>query len=89
MLSDYPGAAGQAAHAVGLDAIASTVEILQLLKSEGFDVGDTDSRHCEHLVAELCDADPTPFLSLADYKRLFANTRSASPRQDRRRLGRA
>jgi cobaltochelatase CobN len=71
VLSDYPGAAGQAAHAVGLDAIASTVEILRLLKGEGFDVGGTlpDSKQ---LVAELCDADPTPFLSLADYRRLFA-----------------
>src|SRR4249920_303658 len=71
VLSDYPGAAGQAAHAVGLDAIASTVEILRLLKDEGFDVGGTlpDSKQ---LVAELCDADPTPFLSLADYRRLFA-----------------
>ena len=71
VLSDYPGAAGQAAHAVGLDAIASTVEILRLLKGEGFDVGGTlpDSKQ---LVAELCDADPTPLLSLADYRRLFA-----------------
>ena len=41
VLSDYPGAAGQAAHAVGLDAIASTAEILRLLEGEGFDVGDT------------------------------------------------
>ena len=40
VLSDYPGAAGQAAHAVGLDAIASTAEILQLLDCEGFDVGE-------------------------------------------------
>ena len=39
ILSDYPGAAGQAAHAVGLDAISSTAEILDLLKTEGFDVG--------------------------------------------------
>ena len=34
VLSDYPGAAGQAAHAVGLDAIASAAEILRLLNSE-------------------------------------------------------
>ena len=54
VLSDYPGAAGQAAHAVGLDAIASTAEILQLLKGEGFDVGDTLPDNAS-LVAELCD----------------------------------
>jgi cobaltochelatase CobN len=71
VLSDYPGAAGQAAHAVGLDAIESAAEILQLLKYAGFDVGDAlpDSKQ---LVAELCDAEPTPLLSLADYRRLFA-----------------
>ena len=54
VLSDYPGAAGQAAHAVGLDAIASTAEILQLLKREGFDVGDTLPDNAS-LVAALCD----------------------------------
>ena len=71
VLSDYPGAAGQAAHAVGLDAIASTAEILQLLNSKGFDVGDTLPGNAS-LVADLCESDPTPFLSLADYRRLFA-----------------
>ena len=83
VLSDYPGAAGQAAHAVGLDAIASTAEILRLLKSEGFDVGDTLPDNAS-LVAELCDAEPTPFLSLADYKRLFATLdREPAPRSSR------
>jgi cobaltochelatase CobN len=71
VLSDYPGAAGQAAHAVGLDAIASTAEILQLLKGEGFGVGDTLPCNAS-LVAELCDAEPAPFLSVGNYKRLFA-----------------
>ena len=54
VLSDYPGAAGQAAHAVGLDAIASTAEILQLLNSKGFDVGDTLPGNAS-LVADLCE----------------------------------
>src|SRR6476620_10678430 len=71
VLSDYPGAAGQAAHAVGLDAIASTAEILQLLNSKGFYVGDKLPGNAS-LVADLCESDPTPFLSLADYRRLFA-----------------
>ncbi|MGC2342390.1 MAG: cobaltochelatase subunit CobN, partial [Methyloceanibacter sp.] len=71
VLSDYPGAAGQAAHAVGLDAIASTVEILRLLNSEGFDVGAPFPDNAS-LVAELCNAEPAPFLSLANYKRLLA-----------------
>ena len=71
VLSDYPGAAGQAAHAVGLDAIASTVAILQLLNAEGFDVGDTLPDQAA-LVAELCHAAPTPVLSLEEYERLLA-----------------
>lgn len=71
VLSDYPGAAGQAAHAVGLDAIASAAEILRLLKAEGFDVGDTLPDQAA-LVANLCDATPTGFLSLDDYMRLLA-----------------
>jgi len=71
VLSDYPGAAGQAAHAVGLDAVASTTEILQLLRSKGFDVAETIPDNAG-LVATLCDAEPKPFLSLTDYKGLFA-----------------
>ena len=71
VLSDYPGAAGQAAHAVGLDAIASSAEILRLLNDEGFDVGGTLPGNAS-LVASLCDAEPEPFLSLADYQRLLA-----------------
>jgi len=71
VLSDYPGAAGQAAHAVGLDAIASTVEILRLLNSEGFDVGAPLPDNAS-LVVELCNSEPAPFVSLANYKRLLA-----------------
>jgi cobaltochelatase CobN len=68
VLSDYPGAGGQVAHAVGLDAIASSVAILRLLAGEGFDVGDTLPDE-KDLVAELCDAEPIPFLSVDDYAR--------------------
>jgi cobaltochelatase CobN len=77
VLSDYPGAAGQAAHAVGLDAIASSVEILRLLDSEGFDIGEAVPDNAS-LVAALCDAKPTPFLSLAAYKCLFARLDSSA-----------
>jgi cobaltochelatase CobN len=71
VLSDYPGAAGQFAHAVGLDALESSAEILKLLQAEGFDVGGTppDARG---IVAALCEAAPGAFLSLADYRRLLA-----------------
>ncbi len=71
VLSDYPGAAGQAAHAVGLDAIESTADILQLLKQEGFAVGDALPGNAS-IVAALCDTEPLPFLSLAEYRRLFS-----------------
>jgi len=71
VLSDYPGAAGHAAHAVGLDAIASAEEILRLLDIEGFDVGEALPDGAT-LVADLCDAAPTGFLSLDDYMRLLA-----------------
>ncbi|MFC3134148.1 cobaltochelatase subunit CobN [Microbaculum marinum] len=81
VLSDYPGAAGQDAHAVGLDAIASTAEVLRLLEAEGYDAGAClpDDRA---VVAALCDAQPTPFLSLADYRRLFATL----PEETRRKI---
>jgi len=81
VLSDYPGAAGQAAHAVGLDAIESTAEILQLLGNEGFDVGDTCPTS-RQIVEALCEAEPQPLLSLAEYRRLFA----ALPEQARAKI---
>lgn len=71
ILSDYPGAAGQAAHAVGLDAVASSAEILNLLKIEGFDVG-REAVTGEAIVAELCEFEPVPFFSLDAYRRLLA-----------------
>ncbi len=70
VLSDYPGAAGQAAHAVGLDAIASAREILSLLAAEGFGLGERLPDDAM-LVRALCEAAPTAFLPLAEYGRLF------------------
>ena len=72
VLSDYPGAAGQSAHAVGLDAIASTREIAAMLHAEGYGLGDALPSN-EALVQNLCDAAPTGFLCLADYRRHFAD----------------
>lgn len=40
VLSTYPGRADQIAHAVGLDAPASTAAALETLKSEGFAIAD-------------------------------------------------
>ena len=67
VLSDYPGASGQVAHAVGLDSFASLHSITALLHAAGYDVpGAVDwVRLIVHTV-------PAPFLSLAEYRRLFA-----------------
>ncbi|MFC2253175.1 cobaltochelatase subunit CobN [Labrys portucalensis] len=40
ILSNYPGADGRLAHAVGLDAPASALAILERLRDEGYAVGD-------------------------------------------------
>ncbi|RJF88248.1 cobaltochelatase subunit CobN [Oleomonas cavernae] len=66
VLSDYPGAAGQVAHAVGLDAIASTASILRLLHEAGYDT------HEAELVEPLTQDPPQAILNLDDYRRLFA-----------------
>ncbi len=71
ILSDYPGAGGQIAHAVGLDALASVAEILGLLRSDGYAAGDQDV-HAETLAQALCHAPPQPFLALSDYRRHLA-----------------
>lgn len=77
ILSDYPGAAGQAAHAVGLDAIESTAQIVRLLGDEGYETGAALPA-ARDIVAALCDAEPEPFLSLDDYRRLFAGMPEAT-----------
>ena len=68
ILSDYP-AAGQSAHAIGLDTIASCVETLGVLRRAGYTTGPAIA--APDLVASLCDATPTPILSLDVYARLF------------------
>ena len=42
VLSNYPARGGRAGYAVGLDTTESALEILRLLRLEGYDVGATD-----------------------------------------------
>lgn len=71
VLSDYPGAGGQVAHAVGLDAIASTGEILRLLGGAGYDVG-ADDPDDGAIARVLCASLPTAYMRLDTYRQLFA-----------------
>jgi cobaltochelatase CobN len=52
VLSNYPARGGRAGYAVGLDTTESTLEILRLLRTEGYDTG----------AAEWQSADITPLL---------------------------
>ncbi len=70
VLSDYPGIGGQRGHAVGLDSFASLHAILLDLRDAGFTTGELPCQTA--LVDTLCHAPPTPMLSLAAYRRLFA-----------------
>ncbi len=67
VVSDYPGAGGQIAHAVGLDTFASIEVILGLLRQAGH-ACDTPKA----LVDSLCHAEPAPIIALPTYERLFA-----------------
>lgn len=42
VMSNYPARGGRAGYAVGLDTVESTVEILRLLRGEGYDTGTPD-----------------------------------------------
>ncbi|WP_448954004.1 cobaltochelatase subunit CobN [Labrys neptuniae] len=79
ILSNYPGADGRIAHAVGLDAPASALVILERLRDEGYAVGDLPENG-EALLTLVCrssdrhngEADAglktgTPVLPLASY----------------------
>ncbi len=69
VLSDYPGQGGQQGHAVGLDSFASLAAITRLLADAGYTTTPTAT---PDLTRALCQAAPTPFLSLSAYLRLFA-----------------
>jgi cobaltochelatase CobN len=53
VLSDYPARGGRAGYAVGLDTTESTLEILRLMRAEGYDVGDEDWQPAD--IAPLLD----------------------------------
>ena len=86
ILSDYP-AAGQSAHAIGLDTIASCVETLGMLGEAGYRTGPS-SVTASDLVASLCDAAPDAILSLETYARLFAALPAAARSRIRSTWGR-
>src|SRR5450432_3900800 len=52
-MSNYPARGGRAGYAVGLDTTESTLEILRLLRSEGYDVGANDWQAAD--IAPLLD----------------------------------
>jgi cobaltochelatase CobN len=68
ILSDYPAIGGQRGHAVGLDSFASLTAITTLLQNSGY---------ASAPITTLQDSEPTPFLSLAEYRRLFATLPTA------------
>ena len=68
VLSDYPNAGGQIAHAVGLDSFASLRGILRRLRDAGYSTRDDDG-----LVPALTAAAPRVVLSVGRYRQLFAN----------------
>ncbi|GBQ14028.1 cobaltochelatase subunit CobN [Swaminathania salitolerans] len=69
VVSDYPGAEGQAAHAVGLDALASVTAIASLLADNGYAVSVPEAAT---LPERLCRATPGTILSAAAYRAAFS-----------------
>ena len=80
VLSDYPGAGGQIAHAVGLDSFASLAAILRLLRTAGYAAGPSEP-DATALASLVCDGTPIPLLDVPGYRRLFAKLPQAA--QDR------
>ena len=72
VLSDYPGAEGQSAHAVGLDTFASLHTIIEALKVAGYDCNDATLAKAA-FVQSLCMGAPVQVLSLPDYRTFFAS----------------
>jgi cobaltochelatase CobN len=53
VLSDYPARGGRAGYAVGLDTTESALEILRLLRAEGYDTGEREWQSAD--IAPLLD----------------------------------
>ncbi|MGF7160526.1 cobaltochelatase CobN [Rhodoligotrophos appendicifer] len=72
VLSDYPAAKGQIAHAVGLDALASAYSILNLLAENGYGIGEIGADSFSAQMIEVLTAGPpNPKLTLCEYLKLF------------------
>ncbi len=71
VLSDYPGAAGQAAHAVGLDAPASLSAFLEDMGEAGYRLSGRIPSSGD-LARDLCRSTPARIMELETYGRLFA-----------------
>lgn len=71
VLSDYPGGGGQIAHAVGLDALASSTAIAALLSEAGYDLPTAELTQ-QDLIDALEGKGAKPFLSLKDYQSLWS-----------------
>jgi cobaltochelatase CobN len=67
VLSDYPGAKGQAAHAVGLDALQSLSAILEDLGDAGYEIGSS-APATQRLTEALTKAERTLAVSLQSYQ---------------------
>ncbi|GBR21272.1 cobaltochelatase subunit CobN [Asaia spathodeae] len=68
VLSDYPGAEGQAAHAVGLDGFASVEAIATLLRDAGYAITSVEA---SALPEALCQAPMQRILEAGAYRLLF------------------
>jgi len=75
VLSDYPGGAGQVAHAVGLDAIASTSVIAALLREAGYSLPEALADNAA--LAGALEGKRAPTLGLAAYRAAFARLPAA------------
>ena len=68
-LSDYPARAGRAGYAVGLDTTESVVEIIKLLRAEGYDLGARErcATDVEMLLADRADRLEIPLAAYATW----------------------
>ena len=71
VLSDYPGGGGQIAHAVGLDALASSTAIAKLLAQNGYGLL-SPLPDAQSIARDLEEEPGNPFLSLEEYQAHWA-----------------